>query len=340
MKRIIFILILSLFSASCEVDIPQEYTVKVDPETIKLLFDRVETLRDKIQKDIDELSKKNILRVEASAKRLQEQAKRNILEIEAQLNKDINAFVERIEEKYRNIARETFQQINRARAEALADVRYSIGFIDEKLEARITQLSLTLMEMLTRLDEIADEYKPEKWRTEVIEPTFDRLDKLAADIRQHIETLMDKVGCKVHGTTVNFTQALENVVQQLPLSKPAQKKKPCYCCADNWYCSANARDCACCQQVGLLDNQNQPLVTTDLKLFRYNVCMRKSELNENSQIQQILDSYAMIQKWAMDVYCQSDTVRVTSAELLIQTQMKKEAAQAYENYLFWSKLEN
>ena len=85
-------------------------------------------------------------------------------------------------------------------------------------------------------------------------------------------------------------------------------------------------------------------MTTDIKLFRYNVCILKSELNHKFKlnykelhVSDILDTYAIVQQWAMNVYCKSDLSKPTSEELLIQKIMKKEAARAYENYLFWSK---
>jgi hypothetical protein len=84
-----------------------------------------------------------------------------------------------------------------------------------------------------------------------------------------------------------------------------------------------------------LDKNNQPLSTTDIKLFRYNVCRLKNELSKNSEISDVLDTYATIQKWAMEVYCQSDTVKI-GKKLLIQLRMEKETEKAYEAYLFWS----
>lgn len=317
-------------------DVANKLVHKIDPETIKLIFDRVEEIRAKIKKDIDELSEKNITRLEKFAQRLRENTKRDILEIEAQLNKDINILVDRIDEKYRSAARELFQQINKARAEALADVRYSIGFIDEKLEARITQMSLTLMEMVTRLDETADKFRPEKVRSEIIEPTFAELDKLTDKIMERIDQLVDKIGCKVIGTVLSSEESLERVVQQMPFSKA--NKQPCQSCKGGFLSSPDKRECSCCKKVGLLDKNKHLTEKMDIWLFRYHVCRLESELdsklNDNTlEIQYAVDTYATIQQWAMEVYCKSDLSMATA----IQEIMKKEAAQAYNNYLFWSK---
>jgi len=63
-----------------------------------------------------------------------------------------------------------------------------------------------------------------------------------------------------------------------------------------------------------------------------------SRLNDNTlEVQYAVDTYATIQQWAMDIYCQNDPSRVTSEELAIQKIMKEEAAQAHDHYLFWSK---
>jgi len=269
-RWLLLLLLVSFGGVAC-IKIPDEFTHKIAPESINLIFKRVNETRAKIKKDIDELAERNILRVEESAQRLRKAAKRDILEIEAQLNKDINTLVDRIDEKYRSAARELFQQINKARAEALADVRYSIGFVDEKLEARITQMSLILMEMLTRLDETADKFRPEKLRSEIIEPTFAELDKLTADIVQHIDRLVDKIGCKVGGTVTSVEESLERVVERLPFSK--SKKRPCQYCKGFWSLFyKDEQDCSCCQKENLLDKNNNPLTTTDLRLFRHNVC--------------------------------------------------------------------
>jgi hypothetical protein len=96
-------------------DVANKLVHKIDPETIKLIFDRVEEIRAKIKKDIDELSEKNITRLEKFAQRLRENTKRDILEIEAQLNKDINILVDRIDEKYRSAARELISSLVQSR---------------------------------------------------------------------------------------------------------------------------------------------------------------------------------------------------------------------------------
>jgi hypothetical protein len=333
-----FVLLVIFGSVGCEQKIKidpdyNELVHKINPETLDLIYDELEKLRKDIEKSLDKLSEKNILRVEESAKRLEEKAKRDILEIEAQLNKDINIFVDRIEEKYRSAARKAFQQINKMRAEALVDLRYSIGFIDEKLENRITQITKVLMETLTRLNETADKFRPEKLRSEIIKPTFAELDELTADIVQHINQLVDKVGCKVGGTVFNLEESLKRVVRTMPQGMMGTSpKKLCQSCK----LTSTSRECSCCQEEDLLDKNNKPLMMTDIKLFRYNVCMLESELDVESKVSSVMDVYATIQKLAMDLYCKSDLSRSTSGELSIQKIMKKEAAQANERYLFWS----
>ena len=59
-----------------------------------------------------------------------------------------------------------------------------------------------------------------------------------------------------------------------------------------------------------------------------------SRLNDNTlEVQYAVDTYATIQEWAMDVYCKSDLSMATAT----QDVMKKEAGQAHDHYLFWSK---
>ena len=354
-RWLLLVLLVSFSGVACVV--PDEITARIDPETIKLIFDRVEEIRAKIKKDIDELSERNITRLEKLAQRLRENTKRDILEIEAQLNKDINILVDRIDEKYRSAARELFQKINQARAEALADVRYSIGFIDEKLEARITQMSKTLMEMVTRLDKTADKFRPEKLRSEIIEPTFAELDKLTDKIMERIDQLVDKIGCKVGGTVSSIEESLRELLQETIINQPCQS---CIAIANQnpekvdislnmlagmvvgkkppKKSSPDEHECSCCQSTRLLDKNKKTLKkTTDIKLFRYHVCMLTSELDMQDKVSDIVDTYAVIQSWAMEVYCKSDLSRVTPEELAIQKIMREEAAQAYDNYSFWSK---
>jgi len=336
-RWLLLVLLLVSFGKVACFENPIKFTHKIDPETIGSISDRFGETWAKIKTDVDELARKNILRVEESAQRLRENAKRDILEIEAQLNKDINTLVDRIDEKSRSAAREFFQQVNKARAEALVDVRYSIGFIDERLEDRISQVALELMKMLTKLDETADKFRPEKLRSEIIEPAFAELDKLTMDIAQHIDRLVDKIGCKVGGTVTTVEESLGRVVGRLPFSK--SKRRPCQYCKGFWsWFYKDEQDCSCCQKERLLNKNNNPLTTTNIKLFRYNVCMLKSELdsrlNDNTlEVQYAVDTYATVQEWAMDVYCKSDLSMATA----IQDVMKREAAQAHEHYLFWSK---
>ncbi len=129
-------------------------------------------------------------------------------------------------------------------------------------------------------------------------------------------------------------EALKNIVTTLPFTKTGQKA--CQSCEKNIVdtticsvkkmfgnesCSVEKMECVCCDQTKL-SNRESPM-----KLFRYNMCMRKNDLAGDISIRDVLDVYADIHEWTTQVYCKSDMTKVGTK--LLQDRMQEEAENAY-----------
>ena len=93
-----------------------------------------------------------------------------------------------VDTRYQESLKKTFDEINQARAEAILGVRASIGDIDRSLEARITQLSLIMMEAFATAQKIASDFTPEAFQSRLIAPTMNKLDASEEKIFQDIDT--------------------------------------------------------------------------------------------------------------------------------------------------------
>ncbi|MDM8560696.1 hypothetical protein [Candidatus Parabeggiatoa sp. HSG14] len=258
----------------------------------------------------------------------------------------IQGFKEELEKNLKPLLRE----LNTLLKERMDQAGKLVADVDDRVEKRIAQITKAINDTVKsfRKNTMDIIQQVEKSTTKIVDDMVSKLEsmvsKLNSELSKKFETIRgniktdimfigDYVSCKTSGTMVNFEQSLKNVVKKLPFSKSG--KKFCQSCEAGFFSSPDERECFCCRNVKLLDKNNKPLTTNDMKLFRYNACMLKNELSGNSQISDILDAYAIIQKWAMDIYCQSDTVRI-GKKLLIQSRMEEEIEKAYEDDLFWS----
>ncbi|NES05806.1 MAG: hypothetical protein F6K22_25160, partial [Okeania sp. SIO2F4] len=189
-------------------------------ELSKFIKSDINPLLDDVFKKVDDVAAKNILRSEEGAKRLMEDGKKNILEIQNEVVEDIDQILETVDDKYRGAMQETFSEINQARAEALIDVRYTLGTVDRAVEARINQITLEMMRLLAKVDEIVQK-APETLYNDLFSPTLTRLEELQQDTFNQLDKLLEKLNCSTVGTIKEVKLGIEASVKSIrPFSLP------------------------------------------------------------------------------------------------------------------------
>ncbi|NEQ38303.1 MAG: hypothetical protein F6K40_19360 [Okeania sp. SIO3I5] len=249
-------------------------------ELNKFIKSDINPLLDDVFKKVDDVAAKNILRSEEAAKILMEDGKKNILEIENEVVEDIDQILEIVDDKYRGAMQETFSEINRARAEALIDVRYTLGTVDRAVEARINQITLEMMRLLAKVDEIVQK-APETLYNDLFSPTLTRLEELQQDTFNQLDELVKKLDCSTVGTIKEVKLGIEASVKSIrPFSLPLF---PTYC-----------------------EKKMGTLAGTEIYLYRLYECEINEILAKRAKtltIQQILDNYSQLELHASQMVC-------------------------------------
>ncbi|NEO18944.1 MAG: hypothetical protein F6J94_00360 [Moorea sp. SIO1F2] len=240
---------------------------------------------DDVINKVDRVAANNILRTEEAAQRLLDHSKDNILAIENQVVEDIDHILERVDERYRGAMRETFLEINRARAETLIDVRYTLGTVDQSLEARINQIALEMMTLLAQVDKIVQK-TPGTFYKELFDPTITRLENLERDIFIKLDELVKTLNCSRAGTIedlrISFNKIIEKARSTLPFS-------------------IFRRRTSCEKEMRQVYQEG-----SDIYFYRVSECEINKIINQRGHtltVQQIADNYGQLQLNASRMAC-------------------------------------
>jgi len=304
--------------------------IKVEIEAEKAitqLFEQTNKMLAEMKKLAEDLSMKSITRTEDAAIKVMEEGKKDILQIEAQLNKDIEGLLTQVDERYRGAIRDTFQEINHARAEALIDLRYTIGYVDEQLEERISQVTKSVLGALAKTDEIASNFAPNKFQTDLVAPALNQISQIQKQFFDQVKDLIDYLACEgVSPILSSFDDVLKENIERLPFTKEEVcSRDDC----ETWWGKPECNPCCWDPTVDLWDeHKKEAQPRTDMKLYRYYICSLESELKEDSRIQRITDNYIELLEFTKKVYCES---RSSEKKPYIQ----KEAIKLRDKYNLW-----
>ncbi len=265
----------------------------VADELRSLFHDTINPFADKITSEFARLGKENILLVEG----LVDETLLDVSEIEQKAVNDINQILATAETSYHEGLRATFEEINRARAEAVSDVRSLVGFADSALEERIDQLAFLVMGVLAQstviakeITSTAKEFWPEKIHQKLIAPTIRDLEKLEEQIFRDLNELIDRIHCLRAGAIEDLRTTLEETIAKLPRS-PFKKRNAC----EIYY-------------------QDEQGLVKDTDIYRYRVaeCVILTQLEEKIDkqltIRTIVDQYAQLQINAYKSYCKFEGI--------------------------------
>jgi hypothetical protein len=242
-------------------------------EAVDRLFDeKLNPFADKI----DYIAQKRIKQSQDAAKDVVTHTVNNFFDLKNQVKEDVENLISNVDEKYKDNLRLTFEEINQARAEAILGLRAMIGDVDTSLENRINQVSIIIMTALKEAKEISDNFTPGAFREELVEPTFDRIDKLEARFFQDLNGVLDKLAGIADTTIDNARDKLLGLLLDGWIKEPCRTK---------------------IGQGGLLPKPVASL--DDMELYRYLECIELEQIDghikANSSIQLIVDSYIQLQ---------------------------------------------
>jgi hypothetical protein len=320
-----------LCSTKINVNVPDAYKASVD-----LMLSVADDTLNNIKDIADEIGKKNIKRVESLVLKSIKESEKVFLEIEGQISKDVENILSSADDKYRLSMKETFNQINKERAEALVDIRYTIGFIDEKIENKINRIILLVMKSLSEISK----FEPKNVHKNLIEPTILEIKNIENSFFKHSKNLINHAACRSEATLKKVDDVLKKRIGQFLFSRnPELICNKCSKGFGRWVKFDKDQCHVCCKKplVGLVDNLGKPLSRHDIKFYRFKVCRSLSELNETSPVQRIIDTYSELHQFTMQVYCESNIINATSTEQPMLNTMKYDGIKWRDKYNMWVK---
>jgi len=134
----------------------------------------------------------------------------DIADLKDECKSDIEELLTNVDAKYKDNLQLTFAEINQARAEAILDVRQTIGDIDQSIESRINQLFSELMIFFKSVTEVVDKFTPNEIKTKLIDPTFNRFNRLEKQLFNDLDQLIDQIARLSDSSVEDAKQKLLN----------------------------------------------------------------------------------------------------------------------------------
>lgn len=237
-------------------------------EIIEHLFDEnLNPLADKL----DYIAKKRIAQVGDVSK----QTIQDLSILKNELKIDINNLLSDVDKTYKENLRLTFDEINQARAEAIRDLREQLGEtteqVDKCLEARINQISLTLMQTLKQVQVLSDKFTPDEIREKLAKPTLEQFAAIEEKIFLDAEHIINKLDEIITGTIQEIRNLLKSVlVHTLP--NPLDR---------------------CRQRLNIAWKIGLGL--SDIEIYELTECIELSKLNENLAIDEVIKIYSQLE---------------------------------------------
>jgi len=169
-------------------------------EVFYRLFDeKLNPLADKV----DYIAQKRIKQSQEAAKDVVTHTVNSFSDLKDQVKEDVEGLIDNVDCIYKENLRLTFEEINQARAETILGLRAMIGDVDTSLEDRINQVSITIMTALKEAKEISNKFIPGAFTRDLIEPTFERIDKVETKFFQDLNMVIDRLAGVADATIDN-----------------------------------------------------------------------------------------------------------------------------------------
>ncbi|WP_017720922.1 hypothetical protein [Kamptonema formosum] len=208
----------------------------------------------------------------AQAGQVSTRAVQDISELKDAVKDDIDTWLESGDETYKDNLNLTFEAINQARAEAIRDLRATLGEIDSSLEHQIDRISLTVMETVKQVREISVRFTPEAFRTELLQPAFNKLEALEDKLFLDAEGIIDQLDEVVAKTNEELKNNFLKRLLAHALPNPF----------DN------------CRRLLNISGKIGPSLS-DIELYELTECHELSQLSEHTSVEEVLKTYEELQ---------------------------------------------
>jgi hypothetical protein len=242
-------------------------------EAVDHLFDqKLNPFADKV----DYIAQKRIAQSQDAVKDVVTHTVKNFSDLKDEVKGDVEDLIADVDDKYKENLRLTFEEVNQARAEAILGLRAMIGDIDTSLEGKINQVSITIMTALKQAKEISDNFTPGAIRKDLVDATFDRIDRLEENFFQDLNGVLDKLAGIADATIDN---ARDKILGPL---------------LDGWVKEP------CRTKIGVGGFLPKLVASLDdMELYRYLECLEleqiDSYMSNNRSVKLIIDSYIQLQ---------------------------------------------
>lgn len=208
----------------------------------------------------------------AQAGQVSNRSVQDIAELKDAVKNDIDTWVESVDETYKDNLNLTFEAINQARAEAIRDLRATLGEIDSSLEHQIDRISLTVMETLKQVREISERFTPEALRTELLQPAFNKLEALEDKLFLDAEGIIDRLDELATKTNEELKNNFLKRLLAHALPNPFDK----------------------CRRLLNISGKIGPSLS-DIELYELTECHELSKLSEHTSVDEVLKTYEELQ---------------------------------------------
>ncbi len=194
-----------------------------------------------------------------------------------------NHLINKVDKKYKENLSLTFDEINRAREEAIVGLRTITSQVDQSLENRINQISLIIMKTLTEFIEIAEEFTPDAFRTRLVEPALKEINNLKAEFFKDLDKKIDKFFDRADKFRDQVDQMLMGTLEEVRNDLIRRREV---------HAIPNPLD-PCRKKLNISSKRGIEL--SDIELYRLIECHELAKVNENTPLEQIIETYAQLQ---------------------------------------------
>lgn len=246
-------------------------------------------------------------------------------EVENQLKGHVDEVINSVDVKYRGAMHDTFDELNKARTEAIVGIRAVVGDTNSMLEKRINQVTLVTMQALTKVEAIVNNFTPGKFRTDLVDPLMNQLTGLEKDIFSQLDRLVEKVACTAIGSVDLVTKMLNDTLDRVPLIKQNQ----CASCG-GIFGIFQAKCPVCCNRVNMAI-KGSPTIFEKYRLGQCYTLTKLENMPTTEPVRNIKDAYGDLHVLARLFYCSGMAIQ---SEPMMEEALT-DAVQYHELWKLW-----
>lgn len=173
-------------------------TIPIIPHTVPGLsipnpFDFIEEVVESIAKVFKDLADAVIDKLDYVITKAADQLKSAGIAVANKFEEVATKIINNIGDTYKALLKQTIDELRAFLNEAFEEAKSLLKEANAYVEARISQVAEVIASSLDKVAKIAEDYTPGKIRSELIEPTIERLEEFQKQIFRDINDVLDKI---------------------------------------------------------------------------------------------------------------------------------------------------